>query len=92
MSIKLHELGTGNWTFHCPGCGYNHSFRVNADKNRPQWTWNGDLELPTFTPSLMVYRGTDQQCHLNMTDGMIQFHGDCVHQLKGQLVECPDWE
>ena len=30
-------------------------------------------------------------CHSFVTDGMIQFLGDCTHALAGQTVPLPDW-
>lgn len=30
-------------------------------------------------------------CHSFVTDGRIQFLGDCTHALAGQTVELPDW-
>jgi hypothetical protein len=92
MSVKIHNYGSGDWGFHCPGCGYGHSFRVSGDASRPQWEWNGSIEKPTFTPSLMVNRGAGNQCHLNVTDGRIIFHADSHHALAGQTVDLPDWE
>lgn len=39
----------GEWViFRCPGCDDNHQAHVG------RWTFNGDLELPTLTPSLLV--------------------------------------
>jgi len=40
--------------FHCPACGFCHGPRVEGPG---AWGWNGSLESPTFTPSLLV-RGT----------------------------------
>lgn len=42
--------------FECPGCGMSHGpwigpKRVEAD---PRWQWNGSLELPVISPSLLV--------------------------------------
>ena len=34
--------------FRCPGCEDNHQISVGT------WTWNGDLERPTFSPSVLV--------------------------------------
>lgn len=91
MSVKVHNYGSGDWGFHCPGCGHGHSFRVTGDSSRPQWAFNGDVEKPTFTPSLL-YEDPATRCHSNVTDGKITFHGDCHHAMKGQTVELPDWE
>lgn len=30
-------------------------------------------------------------CHSFVTDGRIQFLGDCTHELAGQTVDLPDW-
>jgi hypothetical protein len=38
--------------FWCPGCDTAHSITVNAADG---WGWNGDLERPTFTPSVLVH-------------------------------------
>jgi len=41
----------------CPGCRQVHPFRVDNTgcPERPTWTWNGDLERPTFSPSLLCH-------------------------------------
>lgn len=31
-------------------------------------------------------------CHSFVTDGRIQYLGDCTHSLAGQTVDLPDWE
>jgi hypothetical protein len=93
MGTKIHDYGSGDWAFLCPGCGYEHSFRVNADDSRPQWKWNGSVEKPTFTPSLVVFHGDPlRQCHSYVKEGNIQFLSDCFHNLKNKTVEIPDWE
>lgn len=92
--------------FWCPGCDQAHGITVGT------WTWNGDLELPTFTPSVLirgnqwskdeypeyfkprhaaVAPGADTVCHSFVTDGRIQFLGDCTHELAGQTVDLPEW-
>ena len=96
--------------FWCPGCDDVHGIHTGPDG----WTWNGDLDLPTFTPSLLVHmtkwHGTFEEhgkwtrpthanvepggqatCHSFVTDGRIQFLGDCTHHLAGQTVDLPEW-
>jgi hypothetical protein len=97
MAAKIHYLGDGNrgprggklMCFHCPGCGYSHPFEIEAPNNAG-WQWNGSLDKPTFTPSLVVMG--QRRCHLFMKDGMIEFLSDSHHKLAGQTVECPDWD
>ena len=61
----------------------------------PCWGYNGNAELPTFTPSVLVrYNWSDgpRVCHSFVTDGRILFLGDCKHKLAGQTVDLPEWE
>jgi hypothetical protein len=96
VGVKLYDAGSGDtgnqgvqtqYWFFCPGCKCSHAFSV------PRWTWNGSMEAPTFTPSLMC-NGQDpsSRCHTIVTDGKIAFQGDCHHELAGQTVDMPDWE
>jgi hypothetical protein len=98
MGAKVKKLEGASGTvfvFLCPGCKYEHPFRTisNEQPNRPVWTFNGDLEKPTFSPSLLV--GKDfpaSRCHLFVKDGRIEFLSDCHHSLKGQTVEMGDYD
>jgi hypothetical protein len=78
------------YIFQCPGCnGSAHMVRTEGE--RPRWEWNGDVDRPTISPSLLVGPGTSFQCHSFIRDGQIQFLDDCWHELKGQTVEIPKW-
>ncbi len=78
--------------FLCPGCGIPHNVIIDASAGRSCWTWNGSLDAPTFTPSILV-TGTkgDRRCHSFVTDGRIQFLSDCDHALAGQTVDLPEF-
>lgn len=97
--MKLHYMGDSNkgprggvlYCFHCPGCEMSHPFEVNAPDGRG-WTWNGSMDNPTFTPSLLCNQGSNRVCHSFVTEGKIQFLSDCFHGLAGQTVEIPEWE
>jgi hypothetical protein len=96
MAAKVHFAGsfTDNaqgvqsvYMFHCPGCGRGHGYHV------PHWDFNGDLEKPTFTPSLLCDKDNPKKiCHLFVTDGKIIYQQDCHHQLAGKTVDMLDWE
>ena len=77
---------------HCPGCDIGHPFRVESDNpQRPSWTWNGDLDKPTFQPSMLVNQSVpESRCHSFVTDGNIRFLGDCWHDLKNQTIALPE--
>lgn len=38
-----------------------------------------------------VWDAEETVCHSFVTGGMIQFLGDCTHDLKGQTVPIPEW-
>jgi hypothetical protein len=40
----------------------------------------------------VVQKKVPKICHSFITDGRIQFLGDCTHRLAGQTVPIPDWE
>jgi len=39
--------------FWCPGCDGAHGIKHGAGAG-PRWTWNGNVDKPTFTPSILV--------------------------------------
>lgn len=40
-------------SFMCPGCKEVHIIK-HGDGAGPRWAWNGDVEKPTFAPSILV--------------------------------------
>jgi len=87
-----------SYLFHCPGCGLLHSINTIPNIGMPCWTFNGDVDNPTISPSLRVRweygeKGRPEKCcHSFIKDGKIQFLSDCTHELKNQTVEIPDWD
>lgn len=98
--------------FYCPGCKDLHDVPI-VDYSRTvdgvftkvdYWTWNGSLEKPTLTPSLLRKTGPFPEglgpsnmnkdrkliCHSFIKDGNIQFLSDCTHELAGQTVALTD--
>lgn len=71
--------------FYCPGCKETHGVRVAGPNS---WGWNGDLDAPTFTPSIAA-RGMIF-CHSFVENGQIRFLSDSEHALAGQTVPMPD--
>ena len=79
------------YLFWCPGCEQLHPFTTVSSNPARVWSFNGDMERPTFAPSLLC-NGHDaaSRCHCYVTGGMIQFLGDCWHLLKGKTVPMVD--
>ena len=83
--------------WNCPGCNEPH---VVPTHGASPWGFNGDLERPTLTPSILCHpagrlneNGSVRQtplCHSFVRDGRIQFLGDCTHPLAGQTVDLPE--
>lgn len=100
LSKVLRGVDGGGLMFWCPGCDGCHQINHGAGPGA-RWGWNGDVDKPTFTPSILVqYNGADADtkdgipsvCHSFVTDGRIQFLSDCTHALAGQTVDIPDWD
>lgn len=88
----------GPWTNHlshwCPACKEMHGFTIKNDKG-PSWTWDGNIDAPTFSPSMLIRWGKHCDpkceyeggvCHYILTAGIINYCGDCTHDMKGQSV------
>ena len=75
------------WT--CPGCNCRH--QTPTEGYPSVWTWNGSIDAPTLSPSVLVTRPSGgARCHCFIVDGQIQFLGDCTHALAGQTVPMDD--
>lgn len=103
-----HESGERSFLFWCPACRGPHSFRVDVapgDK-KPQWHFDGNLESPSFEPSLLCFTTYDEDkdppqplpngrrvtlCHLFLRKGQLQYCSDCPHELSGKTVPLPPW-
>ena len=56
-----------------------------------RWNFNGNLECPTFSPSVRELAGTPGEqvtrCHFTVTNGKITYHDDNHHEFKGQTLD-----
>jgi len=77
--------------FWCPGCNEPHGINVGEGPG-PRWGYSGNVDAPTFTPSIKVTDGQGACCHSFVTDGRIKYLADCTHALAGQTVPLGDWE
>jgi hypothetical protein len=100
--FRFHKFNGLEWyEFKCPGCDEIHAVYTKkspkSKSNVPIWSFNQDIEKPTVSPSLLLWRdpfpGRDlppYRCHSYIREGKIQFLSDCTHKFKGQTVELPD--
>ena len=104
LSPVLAEYRPDRVAFRCPGCEGVHVIPVAPEQSGDSWGYNGNPDAPTFTPSVLVRTGRavdpafvpepgdpPEICHSFVTDGRIQFLGDCTHALAGQTVPLPEF-
>ncbi len=99
---KVLRSTTEGYLHWCPGCEHaHHIWTKTKHPNGAVWGFNGNVDVPSFTPSVRIYvpahkdeDGTDYPehttCHYFITDGVIRFCGDCDHKLNGQNVPLPE--
>jgi len=99
LSPKLKRWLTSNdsregVTYWCQGCESIHQV---VTRGPGAWGYNGNPDKPTFTPSVLVHYDygppearVHKVCHTFITDGMVQFLGDCTHALAGKTEPLPD--
>lgn len=92
---RLQEFGPSErhphsttYVFWCPACVDHHTFTHYPDSSRG-WSFNGDWDNPSFTPSLL-YPDRRPVCHLFVTAGHIHYCGDCGHSLAGKAIPLPE--
>jgi len=79
----------------CPACDeagleIAHVFLTTMQDGSPGWVFNGNLDRPTFTPSMLATT-RENRCHSFVTDGRIHYLDDCTHAMKGQTIELPEF-
>jgi len=96
----------GSYLIHCPACKFAHKFdsrwTFNGDFAKPtfrasmlvKWFRYDDFKSVSDGTAKVgpdgKYPGLDIVCHSFVTDGKIQFLGDCTHELVGQTVDLPE--
>lgn len=102
--MKLREVRRSDndaivaYSFYCPGCGHDHTYYTVPFDVQPVWSFNGDMNNPTFSPSLLntwTKPPTEEvvkRCHLFVKNGKIEYCGDSTHSLTGQTVDMKDYE
>jgi len=75
------------YAIYCPACKKPHFFF------KDKWSFNGDVDAPTFTPSMLLHPSRFQKrCHSFVEKGRIRYLTDCGHELRGQVIDLPDFD
>lgn len=108
MSAVLRSCSHG-FMHRCPACGCSHVAFVRPMRpGGPTWKFDGNVEKPTFSPSLKhtwgryadpSYEGEEFDCdhesgicHYSIEAGRLRFYDDCTHEFAGQTVDMPAYE
>lgn len=85
-------VGKALWVW-CPAC--DGAKRLPIEGSRPSWEWNGNLEKPTLTPSILqIETQTAPRCHSYLTEGVWNYLSDCTHDMPDRqvpMVPVPDF-
>lgn len=54
LGTKLRKLEGERVSYWCPGCDMAHVVTVESGLPGPCWDWDGDPDLPSFNPSVLV--------------------------------------
>lgn len=96
MTAKLHkvekQLGSSSpdFMFWCPACQFGHGVwttEANAHTGA-RWTFDGNFEIPTISPSLLIHHGANGKeiCHTVVSCGVINYCSDCTHAMAGKSI------
>lgn len=109
VSAYLRRTGAGDghtaqgYAHWCPACEEMHAFAIDTPfRNGAQWTFDGNVECPTFNPSMNIRTGPRPTvpigrpdagqidvCHYFLHGGVLKFCADSTHALAGQDVPLP---
>lgn len=68
----------GRWCYYqCPRCGHLHGLPIDhPNEQGAKWAWDGNVEYPTFMPSVLSQSGGKIYCHHFVKQGQLEFCGD----------------
>lgn len=68
LSKLLRAVEGNKIAFYCPGCKTAHVLRT-GDGTGPKWEFNGNVDSPTFQPSVLV-----RSIRANLTDAELELY------------------
>lgn len=89
--LRVEGEGAPRWGFN--GDGDRPTFTPSILARGEAWTPPVTAEnLAEWERAPWPQTKVETVCHSFVTDGRIQFLGDCTHALAGQTVDLPDWD
>lgn len=98
QAVKRDNDQIYGYKFWCPACRCTHVFRTEKEsldgKPRPTWSFNGDMDSPSFTPSMVFFEEENGVrktiCHFYVTKGVIDYCSDSPHEFRGKKIPLGD--
>lgn len=75
----------GLYHFFCPGCGCYHGVWTDREKS-PCWQFNGDVERPTVSPSILV-RYKHPKGYSNENPAPVGYCGEYVEEVCHSFIK-----
>ncbi len=89
--MKINVTVDGFAEFVCPSCfGLIHELNISPYRPGPLWTWNRDVECPTFNEGLIIKN--PYQCHVFIEDGKLRYCTDILGSFAGRTVDIPEFD
>ena len=87
--VKHESPGILAYSHWCEGCNHCHTFYIQC--NGHTWTFDGNVNDPTFNPSMLEFYTREDNtrktlCHYFLHSGVMKYCGDSPHALSGQEV------
>jgi hypothetical protein len=96
-NFKVIDEGNGMYAFYCPGCKHSHAYYTKHfpghESPKPVWGFNGNMDSPTFTPSLLNRSGTyaDPNWRSDTEENTRKFSSQChLFVRDGKIEYCGD--
>lgn len=106
--MKLRLLRPGLYEFWCPGCEDHHHIRTEEaptwgrdlttkEPYQVCWRFNGDMDKPTFSPSMKLTTQVGQGraihvCHVAIHGGMLEYFAATSHGLAKKFIPMTELE
>jgi hypothetical protein len=91
MSKLLYNETDSSYEIYCPGCNTKHKVFTKLSAGCTQvHKFDGNLEKPTFSPSVLIDYGLDavnnrRVCHFFVSEGSLNYQ-NCFHIFKNREV------
>lgn len=73
------------YEYWCFSCRQTHWIPTEEASGHKLWSFNRNMTHPTFGPSIKITAPPSKYCcHHHVTDGRIEYCGDCHHNFSGR--------